>query len=50
MISYVQVTLDDFICVTNDVIFLDKPTADNRASEVTRASKDHLAHNMTPED
>jgi hypothetical protein len=50
MSYYIKVTLDDFICVTDDVIFLDKTTADNTASEIMRASKGHLAHNMTPED
>jgi hypothetical protein len=43
MRCYVKVTLDDFISVTNDVIFLDKPTGDNTASAIMRAIKGHLA-------
>jgi hypothetical protein len=39
---YVKVTLDDFINVTNDVIFLDKPTGYNTASAIMRVIKGHL--------
>jgi hypothetical protein len=46
---YVKVTLNDFIRVTSDVIFLDKPTVDNTASEIM-GKKGASGHNMTPED
>lgn len=43
MRCYVKATLDDFISVTSDVIFLDKPTGESTASEIMRERKGHLA-------